>query len=142
MASYSYAKMNNGFVWNAVRRIKDEVCDAIQAVSNLDEQTVIEFSRELTLTEKLALDLLMSGGPNKPPAAGTTLLITDLWGDENGNNFEAFKAACGLPGLRLFYTESVAGSGTFDRIALWHPMALTNGQKNTIKSQYAKLFLG
>lgn len=79
----------------------------------------------------------MSGDPQNPPSTGVKVLIRDVWED-----LEVLKTACGLPNLRLFYVESVVGSGKFDRVCLWHPTALTNTQKNALKTAYTNLFIG
>lgn len=148
MATYTYSPSLSTahpdcYRWNLVQRIKAEVSTTVTSVSDIGEETWIEFSTTLTQTQKTALDAIMaSADPCGPPATGNVVVtVKDLWGGEDGANFEAYKIACGLPNMRLFYEESdpVNKPGITDLIVLWNPTALTNTQKNTLKNEFAKL---
>jgi hypothetical protein len=143
MTEYTYPKVTSGYRWNLLKRCLWEVGIEPTCIGDRDIITYLQFDRDLTTTEKTTLDTIMSGDPQNPPTTGIRLSIKDLWGGTNGGeDFEAFKVACNLPNLRMFYIESTPGSGVVDRICLWHPTALTNTQKNAIKTQFANLYIG
>lgn len=135
--TYYYPKVQGGYRWNMLKRCLWEVGIEPIATSDIGEQTVLTFSRELTVAEKTALDTLMADNPTLPPSTGVRVTIRDLWED-----FEGFKVACGLPNLKIFFVENVSGSGAVDRIQLWHPTPLTNTEKNRVKTAYNNLWIG
>jgi hypothetical protein len=133
--NYYYPLVVGGYRWNILMRCLHEVGIEPSGISDMNDQTVIQFSRALTTTEKAALDVLMNSNPSYPPTTGVGVTVIDIWED-----FDGFKAACNLPNLKLYYTESVVGSGKIDRLYLWHPTSLTNGQRNALKTAYTNLF--
>lgn len=148
MATYIYSPSlsiahPDCYRWNLVQRIKAEVSTTITSISDIGEETWIEFSQSLTAAQKTTLDTIMaSADPCAPPTTGNIVVtVKDLWGGEDGANFEAYKVACGLPNMRLFYKESdpVNKPGIVDLIVIWNPAPLTTAQKNTMKNEYAKL---
>lgn len=154
MATYTYSpsiatKDPYCYRWNLVQRIKGEVIGTatntvLTSVSDIGEETWVEFSAELTAAQKTALDTLMaSANPCDPPSSGVVVVsVKDIWGGEDGANFEAFKVAVGCPQLRLFYDNSdPLKPEIIDVITMWNPVALTNTQKNAIKSEFGKLIL-
>lgn len=134
---YNYPKITTGYRWNLLKRCLWEIGIEPASIGDMGEQTFLQFSRDLTAQEKTLLDTIMSGDPQNPPSTGVRMIVRDMWED-----LEVLKTACGLPNLRLFYTESVPGSGKVDRVCLWHPTALTNTQKNAVKTAYTQMFLG
>lgn len=143
MAQYNFPKITTGYRWNLLKRCLWEIGVEPICIGDDSQGTYLQFDRNLTLAEEATLNTIMSGDPQNPPSTGVRLSIKDLWGGTNaGENFEAFKIACNLPNLRIFYIESTPGSGVVDRICLWHPTALTNTQKNAIKTQFANLYIG
>lgn len=143
MTQYSYPIVTTGYRWNLLKRCLWEIGIEPTCIGDMSDQTYLQFSRDLSANEKSILDTIMSGDAQNPPSTGVRLTIKDLWGGTNsGENFEAFRTACGLPNLRLYYTESVAGSGVFDRVTLWHPTPLTTSQKNAVKAAFANMYLG
>jgi hypothetical protein len=135
MFTYYYPQVQGGYRWNLLQRCLHEVGIEPMGISDVGEQTVIQFSRELTALEKTKLDTLMADNPTFPPSTGVGLIIKDIW-----ENFEAFKADCQLPGLRIFYTAAQPG-GAIDQIYLWHPTTLNTQQKNRVKTAYSNLFI-
>lgn len=143
MVQYNFPKITTGYRWNLLKRCLWEIGVEPTCIGDDSNGTFVQFDRSLTTTEEATLNTIMSGDPQNPPSTGVRLSIRDLWGGTNaGENFDAFKIACNLPNLRIFYTESTPGSGVVDRICLWHPTSLTNTQKNTIKTQFANLYIG
>lgn len=138
MTTYPYPKVSSGYRWNLLKRCLNEVGLEPTCVSDVNEETWLEFSRSLTTIEKTALDTLMAGDPQNPPTTGVKIVIKDIWED----GFEKFITAAALPNLRLYYSESIPGSGKIDRITLWHPTALTNTEKNRIKTAFTSLYIG
>ena len=97
-------------------------------------KTVINFDRELTPTEKSILDVVMASNPTQPPvASGTVLKIKDIW-----NRLNDFKLATGLD-FKLYYSESIPGSGNIDQIELHAPKILSTQERNKTISEYSKL---
>lgn len=135
--TYTYPLVTGGYRWNMLKRCLYEV--GLEPINSGDagEQTYLTFERELTAAEKTALDTLMADNPTYPPTAGVSaqFLVDDIW-----EKFLQFRTACGLPNLKLYYTESVPGSGKIDSIVLQHPTPLTNTQKTSVRDAYRNLF--
>jgi hypothetical protein len=97
--------------------------------------TFLEFTRDLTATEKTKLDTLMANNPTFPPTGGGGYIIKDIW-----ENFAQFKLDAQIPTLQLYYTQSTTGGAT-DQVYLYNPTALTTAQKNRIKTAYTNLVI-
>jgi hypothetical protein len=135
--TYSYTQVSGGYRWNMMRRCLLEVGIEPISIADSDGQTHLTFSRELTTEEVANLTTLMADNPTFPPSTGVRVLIRDLW-----EEWDAFKVACGLPDLQIFYHESTTGSGKVDRIQLWHPTPLSTAQKNAVQTAYRNLWIG
>lgn len=129
--NYSYPLVLTGFRWNLLKRCLYEIGIEPIGISDVGKETVLTFSRKLTLLEKDKLDTLMDNDPQNPPSYGTHLYVVDI--QENLSIY---------PGLRLFFTESIKNSRSFDRLCFWHPDKLTQEQKDRIKQAYFNLYLG
>lgn len=133
---YTYSQAQGCYRWNMVQRITQEV--GLEPIQTGDYylsdgiKTIIEFTRELTSAEKTILDTLMANNPSNPPASvGTVFKISDIW-----EGLTAFNTKTGI-NFKLFYSESVPGSGKVDTIELHAPTVLTNTQKNKTKTDWA-----
>jgi hypothetical protein len=134
--TYYYPIVTTGYRWNLLKRCFYEVGMEPTVVCDIGEQTALTFARELSEAEKGKLDTLMADNPQLPPTKGVAVQFTieDIW-----EKFTQFRVAAGLPNLKLYYAESVPGSGNVDTIVLQHPTALTNTQKNNVKTAYNNL---
>jgi hypothetical protein len=131
---YTYPKVTGGFRWNALKRCLNEI--GIEPISMCDVEgtTFLQFDRKLTAEEKSGLDALMQDDPQYPKKGHTVLKIVDIW-----EQFDEFKKNAGLPDLRLYYSETVEGSGLVDQIELQHPTPLSSEQIEQIKQAYISL---
>lgn len=133
---YKYPQINRtvGYAWNAVQRIEQEVGLKPDAIGDSGGFTFVNFSRELTAQEKTALDTLMAENPTLPPTPmGTAFVIRDIWSQKS-----FIETQMGFP-YRVYYSQSIPGSGNVDQIELHFDQTLTTQQKNRILSEYAKL---
>lgn len=136
---YSYTQVSGGYRWNMVQRILNEVGIKPTMTGDTPDgsggmKTVVVFDRELTQNEKEILDVVMADNPTNPPtAAGTVLKIKDIW-----NRLNDFKLATGQD-FKLYYSESVPGSGNIDQIELHATKTLSTQERNKVVSEYAKL---
>lgn len=131
---YKYPQVSGGYRWNMVQRIERSVGIKPTMTGDTGGFTVVNFSRELTAPEKALLDTLMADNPTLPPTpAGSRFVIRDVWNDKG-----AIQTAMGFP-YKVFYSESVAGSGNIDQIELHFDQTLTTTQRNKILTEYAKL---
>jgi hypothetical protein len=137
--TYFYPQVVGGYRWNMLQRCLNEV--GIEPIDSGDTsgQTYLAFSRELTLTEKIALDLLMLSNPTFPPAntGKTTYEIKDIW--ETRQQFSVAVGGGVALEFFIYYTESVPGSGSFDRIQLHFKKALSASERNKVADEQSKL---
>jgi hypothetical protein len=131
---YTYPKVSGGFRWNALKRCLNEIGIEPVSMCDVEESTFFQFDRELTVEEKSGLDALMQDDPQHPKKGETVLKIVDIW-----ERFDDFKRHAGLPELRLYYSETVEGSGLVDQIELQHPTPLSSEQIESIKQAYISL---
>lgn len=132
--TYNYSKISEGYRWNAMQRIRQEVGIEPESMSDAGEETIVGFNRELSIAEKEKLDALMSDDPQLPPKdSQTVLIIDDLY--ECFAEFERI-----VPGLRLFYTQSEKYSNETSQIELHHRDKLSEDQVKAIKEKYISLF--
>lgn len=134
---YGFPIVTSGYRWNLLKRCQYEVGLEPTCISDVGEQTVIAFERELTAQELSALSALMEDSPQNPPNGMEQILIKDL-----DSCFEQLKADSGLLDLQYYFVESQPGSGVFDRIALCHEGPLAEEQKLAVKNAYFNLFIG
>lgn len=138
---YSFPQVDRtvGYAWNMSQRILNEVGIKPTMTGDVPDgsssmKTVINFDRELTPTEKATLDVVMASNPTLPPvASGTVLKIKDIW-----NRLNDFKLATGLD-FKLYYSQSVPGSGNVDVIELHASKTLSTQERNKTISEYSKL---
>jgi hypothetical protein len=133
---YTYPQINRniGYAWNMLQRCLNEV--GIEPISTGDSGgvTFLQFSRELTPEEKTKLDVLMADNPTLPPnPKGSMFVIRDVWNQKN-----LIEGAMGFP-YKVYYTESVPGSGNVDQVELHFESSLTTQQRNKIIAEYGKL---
>ena len=136
MTSYSYPAFSGGYHANMWHRIHYDI--GIWPISSgfVSNQMVITFDRDLTVAEKTLLDAIMASSPGQPPVAvGTVFKVKDIW-----EFIDSFNTATTIT-LKVFYSESVPGSGKFDMIELHAASALTTNQKNKVASEYGKLII-
>lgn len=97
-------------------------------------KTVVNFSRELTPEEKTLLDGVMADNPTLPPnLPGTKFTIKDVFNQRN-----TIGAAIGFP-YRVYYSESVPGSGNVDLVELHFDKVLTTQERNKVLTEFSKL---
>lgn len=131
---YYYPQVTGGYRWNMLQRIFNAIGMEPTGTGDIGGQTMLEFSRELTSTEKQKVDAIMSDNPTLPPTpVGSRFVIRDVW-----NQKAFFENAIGLP-YQIYYSESVLGSGDVDQVEIHFATALTNTQKNKVLAEYAKL---
>lgn len=135
MSAYYYPLVVGGYRWNILQRCTSEVGVTPNDISDLGDQTVMGFARDLTTVEKTKLDTLMADQPSFPPKGGGGFIIKDIW-----ENFAKFKTDANLPNLQLYYSQST-GTGTVDQVYLWNPAPLTNSNKNNIKTAFNNLIV-
>ena len=133
---YKYTQIDRtvGYAWNALERIEQEVGLRPTAIGDSSGLTFVNFSRALTEQEKTTLDTLMASNPTLPPTpAGSRFVIRDVWTQKS-----FIETAMGLP-YKVFYSQSVAGSGVVDQIEIQFDKVLTTQERNKIISEYGKL---
>lgn len=134
--TYQYPQVVDGYRWNMLQRIAQEVGIAPVGTSDCqfdgDWHTVIIFDRSLTEEEKSALDALMHNAPTFPPSSPTRFVVQDLW-----NQREAISQAIGIP-YRIFYSQSVPG-GEVDQVEMHFDRELTDDEKLRVLNEYAML---
>lgn len=133
---YKYAQVNRsqGYAWNLMERCRNEVGVNPTMAGDSGGFTVVNFSRELTVEEKAKLDTLMADNPTLPPnSGGSKFVIRDVF-----NQKSSIQTAMGFP-YKVYYSESIPGSGSVDQIELHFSSTLTTTQRNKIISEYGKL---
>ena len=135
MNEYKYPQLDRttGYAWNAMQRIEQEVGLRPTAMGDSSGQTFVNFSRELTAGEKAILDALMATNPSVPPTATCRVKIGDMW-----NKLAQFNASSGA-NFKLYYSQSVPGSGNVDTLELHTDTPLTVQQKNKVQDAYKNL---
>jgi hypothetical protein len=134
--NYSYPQVQAGYRFNMTERITQEV--GIAPIGTCDESagdtmmTTITFADPLTDDQKAKLDALMADNPTFPPTtSGTVFKIWDIY-----ERLADFNAQCGTE-LRIYYSESVPGSGVIDQIELHAPTTLSDSEKARVLSAWA-----
>ena len=133
---YKYPPIDRsvGFAFNAMERIEQEVGLRPDAIGDSSGLTFVNFSRELTVPEKALLDTLMASNPTLPPTnTNTKFVIRDVWSQKS-----FIETAMGLA-YKVFYSQSVPGSGIVDQIEIQFNKVLTTQERNKIISEYGKL---
>jgi len=133
---YKYPQIDRtqGYAWNAMQRIEQEVGIKPDAMGDSAGFTFVNFSRELTAQEKTLLDSLMASNPTLPPTTGgTRFVIRDIWSQKS-----FIETQMGFP-YKVFYSQSAPGSGVVDQIEIVFDSTLTTQQRNKILTEYSKL---
>lgn len=135
MTEYKYPQIDRtvGYAWNIKRRCFYEVGIAPTGSGDSGGFTFLNFDRDLTPTEKTALDTLMASNPSLPPSGTVRVKIGDMW-----NKLAQFNASSGAD-FKLYYSQSVPGSGVVDTLELHTDTPLTAQQKNKVQNAYANL---
>jgi hypothetical protein len=131
---YPQIDRSKGYAWNMLQRILNTI--GIEPIGSGDVagQTYLEFSRDLTNAEKAQVDSIMANNPTIPPVdTGSVFIIRDVW-----NQKDLIATQMGFP-YKVYYSESVPGSGNVDQIELHFASTLTTTQKNKIISAYGQL---
>jgi len=145
MYQYIYPQITGGYRFNLMERCRTELLIAPESIAdttfNGQIKTVIQFTGELSDILLSGLNALISGSggaPQYPPFSSgkTVFYVKDLYA-----TFPSFIAAAGISGLRLFYSESVFGSGNIDRLEIHADDALSAQQRNKIKAAYGDLII-
>lgn len=132
---YSYPQISSvGYRWNLLQRILNTIGIEPFALSDVAGETILEFNRDLTAAEKVQVDAIIANNPTLPPAnSGSTFTIRDVW-----NQKDLIGTQMGFL-YKVYYSESVPGSGNVDQIELHFSQILTTTQRNKIISEYGKL---
>ena len=133
---YKYTQIDRtvGYAWNAMQRIQEVVGLRPTVMGDTSGFTYVTFSRELTEQEKTLLDALMADNPTLPPTnTNTKFVIRDVWTQKS-----FIETAMGLP-YKVFYSQSVPGSGVVDQIEIQFSKVLSTQERNKIISEYGKL---
>ena len=131
---YIYPQVVDGFRWNMLKRIKNEVGIEPINLSDTNNETFVYFDRKLTDQEKSTLDSVMKDSPSYPPKTTNTVFkIEDIW-----ERLTKFNSQTGFD-FKLYYSESVSGSGKFDQIELHASKQLTDLEQAKVKEEYGKL---
>ena len=135
MNEYKYNQIDRtvGYAFNAMERIEQSVGLRPNAIGDSSGQTFVNFSRELTAGEKTILDTLMASNPTLPPTATCRVKIGDMW-----NKLAQFNTSSGA-NFKLYYSQSVPGSGNVDTLELHTDAPLTNQQKTKVQDAYKNL---
>lgn len=133
--TYYYTSVGSGgYRWNMLQRIFNTVGIEPTETGDVGEQTYVKFTRELTEAEKTLLDGVMADNPTYPPEPnGTRFVIIDVW-----NRRSEIITAMGIE-YKVYYSESVPGSGDVDQIELHFNKTLTTQERNKVASEYQKL---
>ena|SRR3990167_8882427 len=133
---YKYPPIDRsvGFAWNAMERIEQTVGIRPTMVGDTGGFTVVNFSRELTIPEKALLDVLMASNPTLPPnLTGSKFIIKDIF-----NQKSTIGTAMGFP-YKVYYSQSVPGSGNVDQVEIHFSSVLTTTQRNKVLSEFGKI---
>ena len=133
---YKYTQIDRtvGYAWNAMQRIQEVVGLRPTVMGDTSGFTYVTFSRELTEQEKTLLDALMADNPTLPPTnTNTKFVIRDVWTQKS-----FIETAMGLP-YKVFYSQSVPGSGVVDQIEIQFSKVLSTQERNKIIGEYGKL---
>jgi hypothetical protein len=131
---YKYPQVSGGYRWNMVQRILQTVGIKPTMTGDSSGFTVINFDRELTAPEKTLLDGVMADNPTQPPTlTGTKFVIKDIWSQK-----ATIGTAMGAT-YRVYYSESVLGSGDINQIEIHFDTNLTTTQRNKVLTAYANL---
>jgi len=138
MHAYKFNQITGGYRYNIFERCLLEVGIFPDSIYDIYENeryvTYIQFNRELTELELNALTTLMNNNPQFPPTSNNTVFyIKDIVA-----SFAQFEADFGI-GLKLYYSETITGSGIIDRLELHASKVLTAQEKNKLRGLYSGL---
>lgn len=132
---YKYPQINRteGYAWNLRQRCINELGISPTGSGDSGGFTFINFAEPLTEQQKTALDALMASNPTVPPASTCRIKIGDMW-----NKLAQFNQNSGA-NFKLYYSQSVPGSGNVDTLELHTDTPLTNQQKTKVQDAYKNL---
>lgn len=132
---YIYPKVNGGYRWNLLQRVFNTIGLEPTNLSDVGDTTVLSFSRELTVAEKLLVDGIMADNPTFPPTTINTVYnLKDIW-----ETRQEFATKLGNLPFKIYYNESVPGSNVFDRIELHFDKVLGAAERNKVTDEQSKL---
>lgn len=137
MYTYTFPKIDGGYRFNIFERCKNELNIHIKSIYDTSSNAIVTSNIivENELTEQQLTDLtnLMNNSPQFPPEDQnvTVFYVKDL-----NETFEEFQQISGVS-LKLYYSETVSGSGTINRLELHADRILTEQEKNSVKTTYA-----
>lgn len=137
MYTYTFPKLDGGYRVNIIERCKNELninpVSIYDTTSDIIITTNIVFEIELTEQQLNDLTSLMNSSPQFPPEDqnATVFYVKDL-----NETFEEFQQLSGVS-LKLYYSETITGSGKIDRLELHANRVLTEQEKNNVKTTYA-----
>lgn len=130
---------HGGYRFNVIQRCISEVGITPLWVGDLGYNdslaTVVAFASQLSAGQISLLDTLMTSNPQYPPSPGTNTryIIKDIY-----EFFEQFKIDVGVD-LKIYYSETVPGSGKIDRIEIIANKTMTAQEKNRLRNSYSGL---
>ena len=132
---YKYPQIDRtvGYAFNIRQRCLNEIGINPTATGDSSGFTFLNFAEPLTTEQKTALDALMATNPSVPPTATCRVKIGDMW-----NKLAQFNIASGA-NFKLYYSQSVPGSGNVDTLELHTDAPLTNQQKTKVQDAYKNL---
>ena len=135
MHEYKYPQIDRtvGYAWNLSQRILNEIGIKPTATGDSSGFTFLNFAEPLTTEQKTALDALMASNPSVPPTTTCRVKIGDMW-----NKLAQFNASSGA-NFKLYYSQSVPGSGNVDTLELHTDAPLTAQQKTKVQDAYKNL---
>lgn len=117
-----------------MERCRNEVGVNPTAAGDSEGATFVSFANELTEEQKAKLDALMADNPTNPPStSGTTFVIRDIFSQKSDIATTMGKY------YKVYYSESVPGSGNVDQVELHFDDVLTLTQKTKVRDAYAGL---
>jgi hypothetical protein len=141
MNTYYYPQVTGGYRWNMLQRIYNTI--GLEPTGSGDVQqdgvwkTYLTFSRALTTQEKASVDAIMADNPTFPPTTTNTVYtLKDIW-----ETRQEFSTKLGNLQFRIYYSESVPGSGLLDRIELHFLKNLSAAERNKVADEHSKLLV-
>lgn len=138
---YFYPQVQGGYRWNMLQRIINTI--GIEPINSGDMEmngsmvTFIEFSAPLTEANKTLLDGIMATNPTfPPPTTNSVYQIKDIW-----ETRQEFSTKVGNLPFKIYYNESVPGSGNIDRIEMHFAKTLGSAEKNKVVDEFSKLMI-
>jgi hypothetical protein len=132
--TYIFPQVNGGYRWNMFQRIYYAIGLRQTASWDANGKTYLVFERALTESEETLLNDIMNNDPTNPPATtNTEFKVKDLYEFQTD-----LMNSMGLS-FKMFFSESISGSGRIDMINLQFDKVLTSQEKNKVINMYQSL---